>query len=98
MLLFWDCYAPFLCFNLPKQRKVWYKGSCMLGEWSDGLNFGKGSGTAGMPLVSTTALLLSRVETPLSKSGFDRNISVHTQLDSGEYKSGGTMWPRLPGD
>jgi hypothetical protein len=34
---------------------------------------------------------------PLSESGFDRNISVHTQLDSSEYyKSGGALWPHRP--
>jgi hypothetical protein len=42
----------------------------MLGEWSDGLKWDKGAGTAGMLLVSTTALCLSLVEVPLSESGF----------------------------
>jgi hypothetical protein len=33
----------------------------------------------------------------LSESGFDGNISAHTQLDSSEYyKSGGTLWPHRP--
>jgi hypothetical protein len=73
-----------------KQCKVWRKQSYMLEDWSDGLKLGKGTGTAGMPSVSATALLMSPVEVPLSESGFDRNISVHTQLDSSafNYKSG----------
>jgi hypothetical protein len=46
MLPFWDCYVLFFLSADPKQRKVWYKRSHVLGEWSDGLKFGKG--TAGM--------------------------------------------------
>jgi hypothetical protein len=40
---------------------------------------------------------MSPVEVPLSESGFDRNISVHTPIDSSEhYKSGGTLRPHRP--
>jgi hypothetical protein len=50
-----------------------------------------------MLLVSATPLLMSLAEMPLSETGFDRNISVHTQLDSSEYyKSGGRLWPHRP--
>jgi hypothetical protein len=38
-----------------------------------------------MLLVSTTALVMSP-EMLSSESGFDRNISVHTQLDSSVFK------------
>jgi hypothetical protein len=87
MLRFWDSYAP-VCFSVDqKQCKVWYKQSYMLGEWSDGLKCVKGTGTAGMLLVSATVLSMSPVERPLSETGFDRNISVHTQLDCSEFLS-----------
>jgi hypothetical protein len=97
MLPFWDCYVLLFVLADPKQCKVWHKQSHMLGEWTDGLKFGKGTGNAGMLRVSTTALSMLPVQMPLLKSGFDRNISVHTQLDSSEYyKPGGTSWPHRP--
>jgi hypothetical protein len=80
MLPFWDCYVLLSVSADPEHCKSWYKQSHMLGEWSDGLQFGKGTGAAGMLRVSTTGLLMSPVEIPLLESGFDRNISVHTQL------------------
>jgi hypothetical protein len=34
---------------------------------------------------------------PLLESGFNRNIGLHTQLDSSEYyKSGGALWSHRP--
>jgi hypothetical protein len=77
---------------------VWYKQSYMLGEWLEGLKSGKGTVTAWMLLVPATSLLMSPVEMPLSETDFDRNISVHTQLDSSEYffTAGGTLWPHRP--
>jgi hypothetical protein len=70
----------------------------MLAECSDGLKLGKGTGTAGMLLSSPAALFMSPVEMPLSESRFERNSSVHTQLNSSvfNYKSGGTLWLRRP--
>jgi hypothetical protein len=89
-----------MCFFVsadPKQCKVWYKQSRMLGEWSDGLKFGEGTGAAEMLLVSATVLSMSPVEMPRLETGFDRNIGVHTQLDSSEYyKPGSTLWPHRP--
>jgi hypothetical protein len=71
----------------------------MLGELSDALKFGNETWTAGMLLVSTTALLKPPVEMPFSESSFDR-ISVPTQLDSSvfKYKSAGTLRPLRRGD
>jgi hypothetical protein len=76
---------------------VLYKKSYLLGEWSDSPMVGKGFGIAGMLLVSTTALRLSPLALTLSESECDRNVIVHTQLDSSafNYKSGvtGMSWP-----
>jgi hypothetical protein len=51
-------------------------------RWSE---VGKRTGTDGILLLSTTALLMSLIQTPLSESGSDKNISVHTPLDRSEY-------------
>jgi hypothetical protein len=97
MLLSSDCYTPFCVSADLKQCKVWSKQSYMLREWSDGLTFGKRTGTAGLLLVSTTALVISP-EMSSTESGFDRNVSLHTQLDSSvfKHKAGGTSWPHHP--
>jgi hypothetical protein len=65
----------------------------MLEEWSDCLSIVESTESAGILLVSTTALLTSPVPMPASESEFDRKGIVHTLHSCVfKYKSGGKLW------
>jgi hypothetical protein len=94
----------FACFSWPKAVRGEVKskpGAWRVMRYTNFklrvLQFDEGSGTAGMLLLSTTALLPTPVQMPLLDSYIDRSVSVRAQLDSSEeFKSGGSLWRHRP--